>query len=56
MISWRIEWLLGKNLETDKYSRFYAAVEVLLDYNNWSGVFCVVRAEMLQAGQFEATS
>jgi hypothetical protein len=28
-------------------ARFYAAVKVLLDYNNGNGVFYVVRAEML---------
>jgi hypothetical protein len=32
-------------------TRFYATVEVLLDYNNGNGVFYVVRAEMLQAGE-----
>jgi hypothetical protein len=30
-------------------------VEILLDPNNGNGVFYVVRAEMLQAGQFGAT-
>jgi hypothetical protein len=31
-------------------------VKVLLDYNNGNGVFYVVHAKMLQAGQFEAMS
>jgi hypothetical protein len=34
---------IGEKVNT----RFYAMVEVLLDYNNGSGVFDVVRAEML---------
>jgi hypothetical protein len=35
-------------------SRFYAKVELLLDYNNGIGVFYMIHAEMLQAGQSEA--
>jgi hypothetical protein len=31
----------------------HATVEILLDYNNGNGVFCVVRAEMLSAGSVE---
>jgi hypothetical protein len=37
-------------------TRFYATVEVLLDYNNGNGVFYVVHAEMLHTGEFEAIS
>jgi hypothetical protein len=46
--------LLGKRIPA--VTDTHVAVEVLLDYNNGNGVFYVVRAEMLQAGQFKATS
>jgi hypothetical protein len=40
----------------DKQTPIYATVEMLLDYDSKNGVFYVVRAEMLQAGEFEAAS
>jgi hypothetical protein len=37
--------MLGKRVPTATDT--HVTVEVLLDYNNGNGVFCVVRAEML---------
>jgi hypothetical protein len=59
ILLWHIDPLLGRDLETgNEYSRcyavggqtnnrFYATVEVLLNYNNRNGIFYVARAEML---------
>jgi hypothetical protein len=44
-----VEVLLDYNKGNDVF-------EVLLDYNKGNDVFYMVRAEMLQAGQFEVTS
>jgi hypothetical protein len=52
---WRIDPLLSSDLVNSRCyaigeytnTRFYATVEVSLDYNNWNGVLYVVRAEIL---------
>jgi hypothetical protein len=54
IIRWRTDQLLSSDYVNN--SRCYATVKILADYKNGNDIFYVVRAEMLYAGQFEATS